>query len=133
MNIFKRTEEKIDDFFMKSMDYDKKEGIIFSSIFFFLILLPLIIGLIFSALLAKISIIYLLISFVLCLILIDADDWVGYIIVIFLLPYIFLLMRIDKIFLKFIPYKGDDPMLIRSYKVRYLKRKAKINRLKFWK
>lgn len=134
MNIFKRIENKINKFFEQSMIYNKNEIIIFLIFFFIFIILPVIIGMLFYTLLAKISTIYILSSIILCLILIDADNKISeYAIIIYLLPYIFLLMFLDKIFIKFIPYRGDDPMLLRSYKVRYFKRKSRLNKFKFWK
>lgn len=37
------------------------------------------------------------------------------------------------IILKLSPYRGNDPMMIRKYKLRTLKRKMIRNKLKFWK
>ena len=134
MKFFKKIEKKIKDFFNESMDYNKKEGILFIVIFFIMIILTIGISGIFSKLLLQMGIIYVLFSFAIILYLIDVDDFiVEYIILVLLLPYICLIMLIDNIFKKFVPYRGDNPMLIRSYKIRYLKRKARINKIKFWK
>jgi len=134
MNIFKKTEKKIKDWFEQSMTYNHQEVIIFLIIFIFMVLFTIGIGGIFSILWVQVGIIYLFISLALCLKLIDTETkFEEYAIIICLLPYIILLMLIDKVYKKFIPYRGDDPMLLRSYKVRYFKRKARINKLKFWK
>jgi len=134
MKFFKKIEKKIKDFFNESMDYNKKEGILFIVIFFIMIILTIGISGIFSKLLLQMGIIYVLFSFAIILYLIDVDDFiVEYIILVLLLPYICLIMLIDNIFKKFVPYRGDNPMLIRSYKIRYLKRKSRINKIKFWK
>jgi hypothetical protein len=134
MNIFKKIDNKVSKFFEKSMIYNKKEGIIFLIIFFILILLPLFLGVLLYTPLAKISMIYMIISIIFILILIDTEYYnCQYFIIIYLLPYIFLMMFLDSIFLKFIPYRGDDPLIMRYYKIRTLKRKAYINKLKFWK
>ena len=134
MNIFERLEKKIKDWFDQSMPYNHKEGIIFFIIFIFMILFTIGIGAIFSILWVKLGLVYLLTSFVAVMSLLESYNKAGeYIIITWLLPYIILLMLIDKVFKKFLPYRGDDPMLIRSGKIRLLKRKAQINRFKFWK
>ena len=126
MKLIKNIEKKIDDFFMKSMDYNQKEGIVFIVIFFFLIILTVGISAIFSTLLAKIGIVYVMLSFVVCMSLLEKNNKIiEYMIIVFLLPYILLLMFIDKMFLKVVPYRGDDPMLIRSFKMKKLKKKIR--------
>ena len=134
MNIFKKIEKKINDFFEKTVNYTQKEGIIFIIIFLFMILFTIGIGAIFSMVWVKIGVIYLMTSFGAVMSLLETYNKFGeYVIIIWLLPYIILLMLIDKIYSKYIPYRGNDPMLIRADKVRYFKRRAQINRFKFWK
>jgi hypothetical protein len=134
MNIFKKEEMRIDDFFMKSMDYSKKEGIVAFIIYVCIILLFFGSLYFISLMMFKIGVVYFILSIILILSLTEIDNKaINYIVIIYLLPYIYLLMGLDKVFIKFIPYRGVNPMMIRKYKLRTLKRKMIRNKLKFWK
>jgi len=132
--MIKKIENKIEDFFMKSMDYSKNEGILALVIFLLCIIIGVSLLFLFSTVIGKIGTVYVLLSIFFTIYLTEAyNDTIEYTITIFLLPYIILLMVIDKIFLQFIPYRGNDPLLIRKYKLRTLKRMIIKNKLKFWK
>lgn len=134
MNLYKKIENNIKEFFLSSFEYTKKESMIFLIIFLLMIIGTIFIIGILSDLLLKISLMYILISIALIIRLSDViNDLIEYIIIVYLLPYIFLIMLIDKNLKKFVPYKGNDLMQIRLYKLKLIKRKVRINKLKFWK
>lgn len=133
MNIIQKIIKSVDDFLSNTIEYNKKEGIIFLIIYFLIIIGIVAIGGIFSKIWVYIGMAYISTSFMSVMSLDNDNDAIRFIICTYLSPYIFLMMLLDKIFKKFVPYRGDNPMMIRSYKIRTLKRKAIVNKIKYWK
>lgn len=133
-NPYKHIKKKIDDFMDSTYDFNRNETIAIISLFVLFIAISIVLPLLISTTASKVSFLYL--SFVFTSFIMAANnetEWMftvsGYLAV----PYIFMVMLSVTIVRYFVPYKGDDPMKLRYYKLQTLKRKAKINKLKFWK
>lgn len=133
INFIKRKAKSIKDFFEKPTDMTNTEMSFTLVIFLLMVILSIVIFLPFG-IVYKISLVYCLSCLWALLTTVNIDTDLAYDVCFYYsLPYILLMMLSIKITSKFIPYRGNDPMLIRSGKIKYLKRKVKINRLKFWK
>lgn len=135
LKIIKYIEHKIDQFFEKSpMDYNKRESILFIVLFVTIIIGSIIMFYFISFFIFKITVVYFVLSFVLTLKMCDIDNKpIIKLICTYLLPYIFLLIFMDNIFSKFLPYRGENLILIRKYKLRTIKRKVYVKKITFWK
>jgi len=75
---------------------------------------------------------YLLFSMIYGVLGIINDLKIEYMIII-CFPFYLLYAILINIVHKRIPYSGNDPLILRSQKLKILTRKVRINRLKFWK
>jgi hypothetical protein len=134
-NPIKHITRKIDNFFSSEYTFNKKESIFLIIIFVIFIALSISLPyLLVGVLSAKISFLYLTITFLCFLSAANCDkDWMFGIAFRLAAPYILMLMVSVGIVGYFVPYKGKDPMKLRYAKLKVLKRKAKINKFKFWK
>ena len=134
MNFIKRTKKNMVNFFEDPISFNIKESIWGICIFVFFVIFSIMIFLPFSLLAAKISLSYFASCFLSLMMAVNIDaDWAFDVSFHYSFLYLLMMMLSFKIVGIFVPYRGDDPMMIRAYKVRYFKRKAKINKLKFWK
>ena len=134
MNLVKRIKNNIIEFFEKPMDYTNKEGSWIIGLWILFVIISILMFLPFNALACKISLMYLISCFLFLMTAVNLDtDWTFSAAFSFSTPYLLLIMLSSKIIDKFVPYRGNDPMKLRAYKVKILIRKTRINKLKFWK
>jgi len=57
----------------------------------------------------------------------------SHLIYLYLSPYLLLLIGIDNIFSKIVPYRGEYILLIRLEKLKRIKRRRYLKKIKFWK
>ena len=134
INPYKYLRKKVDKFFDDEISFNEKEVIILVAIFVVFVMLSLGLPLLISKMASQISFIYFIITFSSIMMAVVNESNILFNIACHIsVPYIMMFFLSTYILKPFIPYKGNDPMKIRYYKLKRLKKKARINKLKFWK
>lgn len=136
LKIVKRVEDYITSYMETDSFLNKSETIIF----FILLFLVEFGVVVLSALIPHLPWVvgfYVVISFILSVFIIDRLDDIEpnilYGFYVFLVPHLFLIVGVDKFINLFIPYRGKDILILRRYKLKMIKRRIRINKLKFWR
>ena len=134
INPYKYIRSKIEEFFEGEFTFEGKEAVFFIIIFCLMIVGSVTLPLLISNMASKISFTYFALVFMVIIGAANNDyDWLFAVAIHLAFPYLLMLILTSRIIEPFARYKGNDPMEMRYYKIRTLKRKARINKLKFWK
>lgn len=132
---YKNFYKSLNDYFEKESDYTTIEFLLVCLISLAVFIGTSLLFMLISILVSKFFLIYIFLSILILLLL--TGEFIKSlkiieIIIVFELPLILTYMLTNSIYYKFRRYKGNDPMILRTYKLKSLKRKIFINKLKFW-